>query len=127
MNYFIPQDHLSETLLKSIPRKIFHWLSRLEIQFDTPGNFKKLSWDIIPDAGSLEFIFQDSKITISWFGESDIRGSDKRFCNLSQHLDWFMLLEKEIYDTLEEYEKYLTTSDFNPIPPMTSSNAPQSD
>jgi hypothetical protein len=114
MNVFTPQDELSSTLMKSIPRKVFHWLNRLEQDLAELGSYKGLAWKFSLDCGKLSYC-GDVVISLSWSGHvdsiSEIQGSDERFCDITNNLDWFAQLEKDIYDALAEYEESLSKPD----------------
>lgn len=109
MDCFLPKDAISANLLKSIPRKIFHWLIRIGDDPLEGGKFESLTWNFSETGGSLVFDSAPSRITISWFGNvddiTDIRGSDKRFCDITNNLEWFVGLENSIYVQLEKLEK----------------------
>lgn len=126
MNCFTPQDELSTSLMKSIPRKVFHWLQRLEYDFAQSGSCGELSWKISPDCGKLT-ISKDATVSISWSGHADtptdIQGSDSRFCDISNNLDWFTQVEKNIYDELDAHERYLDELDSRVVGEMKSDNA----
>ena len=111
MNCFTPNDEISFSLLKSIPRKTFHWLNKLEQDLAQPGKFGSLSWNCSVDCGKLTFANDDARFSVSWSGNvddiTDVQSSDERVCNIANNLDWFTQMESLIYTQLEDFEKYL--------------------
>lgn len=111
MNCFSPNNEISFSLLKSVPRKTFHWLNKLEQDLAAPGHFGSLSWNCSADCGKLIFANDDVSFSISWSGDvdniSDIQSSDERVCDIASNLDWFTHIELLIYTQLEDFEKFL--------------------
>lgn len=108
MNYFCPHDDLSQSLLKSIPKKIFYWLSNLGEDLSQEGTHGPLTWNFSPEDGQVTYcdLVEDLAITISWVGSpleiQEIHGNDPRFCEIVNHLEWFTQVEQKIYSTLED-------------------------
>lgn len=115
MNCFSPNDELSFSLLKSIPRKAFHWLNRLEQDLAEPGSYNCLSWKFSVDCGKLSYADEDTSFSMSWSGNVDdlehVQMSDDRACDIGSNLDWFTTIEKLIYDELLAFEIYLSHAD----------------
>jgi hypothetical protein len=120
MNYFSPHDDLSQTLLKSIPKKVFYWLNNLGEDLSQEGQYGPLKWNFSPECGEITHydINDDSMISISWVGSTleiqEIQGNDPRFCEIINHLEWFTRVEQLVYGTLEDLSSNsLSSTDFS--------------
>lgn len=126
MNCFSPNDDLSFSLLKSIPRKAFHWLNRLEQDLAEPGSYNCLSWNFSVDCGKLSYADQSTSFSVSWVGNVDnpdeVQSSDDRACDIGNNLDWFTTIEKLIYDELLAFEIYLSQTDLTADKQLKSDN-----
>jgi len=126
MNCFSPNDEISFSLLKSIPRKAFHWLSRLEQDLADAGSYEHISWKFSLDCGKFTYANDSLSFSMSWSGDIDdiqeIQASDERACDITNSLDWFTAIEKGIYDQLSSFEQYLNSSDEATVPSLASKN-----
>jgi hypothetical protein len=108
---FYPKDDFSKGLLSSIVKKTSKWLENLNQE--TSGEFGELGWNYTPDGGTIVFANEskDRFIQIWWdvvvaftqedVGTISICGSDKRFEDITNNLDFFTAVEQSIYNELE--------------------------
>lgn len=118
---FYPKDDFSKGMLSSIVKKTSKWLENLNQE--TTGEFGELGWNYTPDGGTIVFANQspDRFIQIWWdvvvaFTQEDVGtigicGSDKRFEDIANNLDFFTAVERSIYNELtilqiQFYQKY---------------------
>lgn len=108
---FSPKDDLSAQLLKSIPRKVAAWLDNLDEDLSVPGDFGQLRWNFGTENGTIIYGEGEDSIQIWWTGAvvdpSEVVGSDKRFENIVDNLDFFVEVEKLIYGELEKLQEKL--------------------
>lgn len=109
MSEYYPHTPLSKQLLSSIPKKVFNWLTQLDIEWQGhPGSAGDLEWQDEFDYGHLQVNFHGKKVRISWEGSpddiSEISGSEEYFEDIDHNLDMFTALEKHIYDELQILE-----------------------
>ncbi len=106
MLHFAPKDNLSKQLLKTIPKKVVAWLDNLGISTHGDSQFGDLRWSFDIERSHIKLISPD--ISISWTGPADspnwIAGSDQRFENLTENMDFFVHVEQSIYDVLEQLQ-----------------------
>jgi hypothetical protein len=110
---FTPTDSLSLQLLCSIPKKVHGWLvnledaSAIEMGF---GSYGKLRWNFSEEGATLIYRNEESNefFQIWWVGHpSDINvctASEPEVMFLADHLDYFINVERLIYNELEDYQ-----------------------
>ena len=122
------EDEFSKTMVSSIPKKVAEWLARLEQ--DLTKKFTYLSknkssfiFTVSPEGGILEYdnCEDDYHVALWWSGRVyEIEGisvSDSVITDVKNNLDYFVNVEKRIYNILEEFENY--QEDFFPKMPLT--------
>lgn len=117
---FVPKDAVSKQLLKSIPRKFVAWLENMGHDQIDEGEFGDLVWRVDLDKSWITILSRE--ITVSWSGSPEspswIAGSDPAFENIVDNMDFFVSIEKSIYDELEKLQEQhdrLNATEF-PIP-----------
>lgn len=107
MTHYAPINQLSKQLLHSIVKKVFLWVQYLGL--DTAnGSYEGLTWhfpmdgDCYLDAdlgnGNVFHIEWDRNLV----KPTKITGNHKNVLDIPNHLDWFVDIEKTIYDTMEK-------------------------
>jgi hypothetical protein len=109
-----PQDDLSLQLLNSIPKKVFSILDNLGEQVIGPGSAGQLRWNFDLSTGTIIYGNEDDKtfFQIWWTGDpvhpTDIRGSDQRFRFLAHDLEFFIQIERCVYEEMEKLQEELS-------------------
>jgi len=108
---FYPKDEFSKKMLASIVTKVSKWLENL--QQESTGEYGELVWNATPDGGTIIYANEskDRFIQIWWdvvvaftqeeVGTISICGSDKRFEDVANNLEFFTAVERSIYNELE--------------------------
>lgn len=115
---FVAKDGVSRQLLKSVPRKFIAWLDN--IGFPTYGNdsFGDIVWSLDLEKSWVKV--KSSDITISWTGSASspnwVAGSDPRFESIIDNMDFFVSVEKSIYDELEKLQQQRESISSQPEP-----------
>lgn len=117
---FVPKDSVSKQLLKSIPRKFVAWLENIGHDVIEEEEFGDLVWRLDLDKSWITILSRE--ITVSWSGSPEspawIAGSDPAFENIPDNMEFFVSVEKSIYDELEKMQEqydHLNAKEF-PIP-----------
>jgi hypothetical protein len=129
---FYPKDAFSKTMLSSIITKVSKWLENMNE--DTTGEYGELQWNYTPDGGTIIYaneskerfiqIWWDVQIkyddnaeeTLEHGGDPsggftvNICGSDKRFENVTNNLEFFTAVEHSIYSELEQLQREINES-----------------
>lgn len=115
---YSPQSDISLNLLHSIPKKIMLWLQSVGVT----SNFGKIGhifYNFPKDKNNSYVVIDtsDGEIRIEW--KMDIHstdgtvGSHVYFLDLENHLDWFVQLEKTVYDDLEMLNQLIDSNSLN--------------
>lgn len=105
---FKPKDDLSKKLLISIPKKLAALFDRMNLKQDHDYVCESVSWHVSKKMGWVKFTVTgfDEDFMIEWTGNylnpKTISGSDQRFEYLTDNLDFFVSVERAIYDALEK-------------------------
>ena len=108
---YFPADTVSAELLKSIPKKVYHWLEGILPEMTEPGEFQELKWNLTEDQNTLIFGEEDTLeyCVIWWEGSADepmnLCTSSPLLESVIDNLDFFTQLEENIYSTLESFEE----------------------
>jgi len=107
---YSPNDTVSEELLKSIPKKVHFWLQGLLAEMTEPGGYGMLRWNFTDEVSTIAYgESDDSVFQLWWEGDSHnpigLCGNDKRFESIIDNMDFFTLLEENIYSELESLEE----------------------
>lgn len=108
---FYPKDDFSNEMLRTIPVKIAAWLKNCDIEA-TRGRCGDLYWNFEPLRGTIllgpspSVTSNDGHIQIFWEMTDEkpvFSGSDPRFQDLRENLDFFVAFETSVYKELETY------------------------
>jgi len=114
---FYPKDEFSKTMLSSIVTKVSKWLQNMNE--DSTGTYGELQWNYTPDGGTIIYANEskDRFIQIWWDVDPlsldtnssvSICGSDKRFEDVTNNLEFFIAVEHAIYSELEKLQKEIS-------------------
>jgi hypothetical protein len=121
---FVPKDSISKQLLKSIPRKFVTWMENIDHDQINKGKFGDLEWRVDTDKSWVTVLSRD--ITVRWSGSHNnpswIAGSDPAFENIVDNLDFFVSVEKSIYDELEKLQEHYISLNATEIPILKSAD-----
>ncbi len=119
---FYPKDEFSKKMLSSIITKVSKWLENMNQ--DTTGQYDELGWNYTPEGGTIIYanespdrfiqIWWDLQMSLDADGMNEhnaytikICGSDKRFEDVANNLEFFTAVEHSIYNELEHLQKDL--------------------
>jgi hypothetical protein len=104
-NQYLPTDTFTIELLATIPKKVALYLAQMKILASKEFKSRDLSWKIEKHAGWIQHDGRFDTFRLSWTGPSiaaeDIRCSDARVMEEPLNLDFFISIERLIYDELE--------------------------
>jgi hypothetical protein len=109
---YSPINEISENLLNSIPKKVYAWLDRLEIEDRHAGQVGDLMWDFTSDVQSICYGTPDSgsiHVQLWWEGDPlepyNIRTNSIMLEDIPANIEFFTAAEALIYGAMEELEE----------------------
>ncbi len=91
-------------MIITIPKKLKRWLQNMSLATYGTSEHGTLTYSMINDEGEI-FCEAPHRLSIFWEepldDDSDIYVTDERLCSVRDNLDFFVEVERQIYDELE--------------------------
>lgn len=103
---YYPKEEIDIQLLKSVPNKIFAWVTFLGTKGRNISSYHGLHWEFNEDGGYVELVNDLEVNHVSWQGpltKPDVIGGGLFWMEVpSKYLELFIEFEKQVYDRMEK-------------------------